>query len=408
MALLTWRGNRALGVILTVIAVAGCGSSPTTTEIEGRAAEESSVKANTSPPRPTRTPIQKSLSDALAYLFQTQREDGSWPSDYKQLEGAATTSLVLYALSHIPADVRPAQFDQRISCAVNYLLGGVEAKGYVVRPDGTPDYPTYATATTLHALGRLGGAAPTDVRAKLVHYLLAAQLTPDRGFPADHPHHGGWDMLGDLAARGVTTGTNISVACFVLASLREERRRVADKSDTLAKEIDAALTRAAGWIARCSNSSDGGYFFHPDPFDPMNKAGWDDKKHERPRSYGTATCDGLRGLLYCGAKLDDPRVVAAMAWLEKHDDVKTVPGFEKTKELGWHEGLRFYYYATLAKLLAELPPDKLPKHRQALPAVLLSLQHPDGRWQNTSAAMREDDPILATSLAIIALSQPSG
>jgi hypothetical protein len=395
------------GVALLPLAAAavGCGSNSAQNKSKPapRSDESRANSAKTSPPRPKLTPAQTSLTTATSYLFQKQQDDGSWPSDYKQLEGAAMTSLVLYALGQTPTEIRPPQFDQRIGCAMSYLTGGIAAKGYVVRPDGTPDYPTYATALTLIAADALDHDLAAGDREKLVRYLLAAQLTADRGFPPNHPHHGGWDMLGDPAARGVTTGTNISVTCYVLQSLRAHRR--SRSQDSLVKQIDAAFDRAWVWLARCHNAGDGGFFFHPDRFDPMNKAGWEDEKNQRPRSYGTATCDGVRSLLYRGANLDDPRVVAALAWLEKHDDVKTVPGFENVpKELGWHEGLRFYYYATLAKLLDELPPEKLPKHRQALSEVVLSLQHPDGHWQNTSAAMREDDPILATSFAIIALS----
>jgi hypothetical protein len=321
------------------------------------------------------------------------------------LEGAAITSLVLYALSHVPAEARPEQFGRRTACAAGYLLGGVEKKGYVVRADGTPDYPTYATALTLVALRGLEHDVAAEDREKMIRYLLAAQLTDERGFPAEHSHHGGWDMLGDVAARGVTTGTNISVTSYVLEALGSERRFLEGKNAALAEEIDAALARGEKWLARCRDVASGGYFFHPDRPDPMNKAGWEDEQHQQPRPYGTATGDALRALLSCGVKLDDRRAAAALAWLEKHGELKMVPGFEQVKELGWQDGLVFYYYATLGKLLAALPADKLAKHPQGLAKTVLDLRHADGRWQNTSGAMREDDPIVATALAIVAISQ---
>ena len=35
---------------------------------------------------------------------------------------------------------------------------------------------------------------------------------------------------------------------------------------------------------------------------------------------------------------------------------------------------------------------------------LIKLQQKDGRWQNDSAKMREDDPLIATCLAVVGLS----
>jgi hypothetical protein len=411
---------------------AGCGSTASentpapANNVDPKSAPPASAASSEAPvkaaPHPKLTRAEEALATAATYLFRKQQDDGSWPSDYKQLEGTAITSLVVYALSHLPEKSRPPQFDRRTESGLGYLTSGLETKGYVVRPDGTPDYPTYASALTLVALHRLKASTsdnPLDVPRdqedvlgesrvrKLFQYLIAAQIGVSRSFLPDHPHLGGWDMTGDLAAQGVTTGTNISVTCFAVEALSLDSPALGSNfGDPLRSRMLKSRMAAQSWLARCQNRpGDGGFFFHPDRFDPMNKAGWEDKKNQQPRSYGTATCDGLRALLYCGAKLDDPRAAAALAWLAKHDDVKRVPGFEKvSKDLGWHEGLRFYYYATLAKLLAELPPERLPKHRQALPAILLSLQHPDGRWQNTSTAMREDDPILATSFAMIGLS----
>jgi squalene-hopene/tetraprenyl-beta-curcumene cyclase len=403
--ILTVLAEHPTWFLLAGLVVGGCGpgaapslKSPATPDNAKPAA------TTTSPPRAKLSPAEKSLHDAAEYLFGAQQDDGSWPSDYKQLEGAAITSLVLYALSYVPPEARPAQFGQRTACAAGYLLSGVEKKGYVVRSDGTPDYPTYATALTLIALRRLKHDLAAEDREKLIRYLLVAQLTQERGFAKDGPHHGGWDMPGDPAARAFTTGTNISATCQVLEALSSERRLLDDKSAALADDIDAALVRGEKWLAGCHDSTSGGYFFSPDPADPMNKAGWEDEGHRNPRAYGTATCDGLRSLLYCGVKLEDPRALAALSWLEKHDGLKVVPGFEKVPELGWQDGLRFYYYATLSKLLAALPLDKLPKHRQALAETVRSLQQADGRWQNSSDTMRENDPIVATALAIVAIS----
>jgi hypothetical protein len=45
------------------------------------------------------------------------------------------------------------------------------------------------------------------------------------------------------------------------------------------------------------------------------------------------------------------------------------------------------------------------EQRAALVKQLAKLQHKDGRWQNDSARMREDDPLIATCLAIVCLAR---
>ena len=68
----------------------------------------------------------------------------------------------------------------------------------------------------------------------------------------------------------------------------------------------------------------------------------------------------------------------------------------------WGEAIRFYHYAVRAEAYAAL--DWPGDWRQRLPAGLLHRQRPDGSFQNTdSPLMKEDDPLLCTGLAVVAL-----
>ena len=71
------------------------------------------------------------------------------------------------------------------------------------------------------------------------------------------------------------------------------------------------------------------------------------------------------------------------------------------REAGWQRGLRFYYYASLAGVLKHFPDHEI--RQAALQKHLMKLQAPDGSWQNESDRMRENDPLIATALAIVAL-----
>ncbi len=71
----------------------------------------------------------------------------------------------------------------------------------------------------------------------------------------------------------------------------------------------------------------------------------------------------MRALLRCGLAADHPRVRAARAWLE-----------QESRRIDW---------------------------RQELAEALL--QRPDGSWHNDHSFLKEDDPLIATTLAAAAL-----
>ena len=239
------------------------------------------------------------------------------------------------------------------------------------------------------------------MRGELVKYLLGAQCAEERGFDKESPSYGGWDFLGPEDARGVTTGTNVSVVCLVAEGLAAEL----GDAGKLAKPIEAALSRSVAWTSRCQQK-DGGFCFTPEPMSLNNKADFrDDARHE-PRAYGTATCDGIRALLAGGIKSDDKRIIKAIAWLAGRPSLELVPGFEELPpELGWQRGLRFYYYASLAKVLPMFPAADIAARRTALLEMLLKLQRTDGSYLNESDRMRENDPLIATGLGTTALAE---
>ena len=91
--------------------------------------------------QPTRLATQHSIEDrinrALQYLWSKQSDDGSWKSEYygNLKQGAATTSLVLFALSQCPqrylTDKR-----QPIEKAFEFQRRGIAKNGYVSNESG--------------------------------------------------------------------------------------------------------------------------------------------------------------------------------------------------------------------------------------------------------------------------------
>jgi hypothetical protein len=338
------------------------------------------------------------LAKAATYLATQPGRDGGWHSQtYGQLkDGAGVTALALYALSFLPLDDRQ-KLAQPIDRGLAFFDQGLARRKTIASPDGTLDYPTYAAAMWLVTRQRLGKPAPPAQTAIVRNYLLSAQVAEDRGFAPDHPQYGGWDFLGQEDAQGITTGTNVSVTAHVLAAIASEA--AADK------HVAAAIERAKAWVLRCQQA-DGGFCFTTEPMSLNNKAGFLDEQRLQPRSYGTATCDGILALLAVGMNGDAKPVRKAVAWLTEHKSLDLVPGFEDAPpELGWQRGLRFYYYASLAQVLSLLADPERTARREALAKLLVAAARPDGSFVNESDRMRENDPLIATPLAIIALAQ---
>ena len=342
--------------------------------------------------------IAASINRGVTWLLKQQAADGGWHSQaYGQLKGgAAVTALVLEAIGHLPAALHE-KHAAAISRALLFFDKGFAKRKTIAAPDGSLDFPTYGCALWLTAIQRLtpmGNAIVTQARLAL-DYLLGAQLLEARGFAADHPSYGGWDFLGAGDAQGITTGTNVSVVAHVLEALARQDSAAADKARAAAK----------GWLQRCQ-TADGGFAFTPEPMSLNNKAEFTDEARIKPRAYGSATCDGIRALLALGHTAEDEPVKRALVWLSKRPALEVVPGFEDLPaETDWRRGLRFYYYAGLASILKHLPAADQPPRKQGIEGILLKDQFADGRWQNESDRMRENDPLIATAFAIRTLRQ---
>jgi squalene-hopene/tetraprenyl-beta-curcumene cyclase len=107
-------------------------------------------------------------------------------------------------------------------------------------------------------------------------------------------------------------------------------------------------------------------------------------------------------MIYAGLGMDDPRVKAAVKWIEMHYDLKSNPGMGEA-------GL-YYYYHTFAKALDAMQYDVFVdrqgvRHdwRAELRDELVRRQLPDGSWVNDADRWMEGDPSLVTAYALLTL-----
>ena len=115
------------------------------------------------------------------------------------------------------------------------------------------------------------------------------------------------------------------------------------------------------------------------------------------------TFAGLKSLVFSQVPKDDPRVKAAWGWIQKNYDFTSHPGFGTTTY--------YYYLHTAASALEAMGepyvPDEKGKKRnwaQDLSSRLVAVQRADGSWKNDNGKYWEDNPVLVTSRAVVALS----
>ena len=339
-------------------------------------------------PRPE--PTQQLIAKATRYLWSQQAAGGGWHSSTYGLlrSGQSLTAFVLQALLEVPSEIEPAR-PEAAARALGFISKHMNTEGALGRADPMlEDYPNYATSLALRALvaGEKGKSFDRPV-----DYLRRQQFADELGWKPEHPAHGAWGIGGPQRHPPNTGHLDISMTRHVLQGLAAAGT----------KPQDGAFSRAAIFLKRCQNP-DGGFVFSTVIVD-ANKAGKDGNQY---RSYGTATADGILSLLAMGVEKSDPRVAAGLAWLITQHRTDRVPGFPENSEENWAEGMLYYYLAASAQIFQRLEVPSAPSGkdwRKELVQTLVQRQRPDGAWQNPNFLMKEDDPLIATTLALMAL-----
>ncbi len=253
-------------------------------------------------------------------------------------------------------------------------------------------FPNYSLSIAALAFARDPAYKPT-VDA-IVAYLREQQLVESLGWKPSDLDYGGWGESRSPYRRpkngkvDPARAANLSVTLMVLGALRV--------SGVSAQ--DPAIQKAQKFVFRCQNfeqGGDGGFVFSPWNL-RQNKAG------ERT-SYGSMTGDGLRALVRTGLPPEHPRVVAARTWILTHFDPKKNSGdFPKGQEK-MRDALYFYYCWTTAHALVESGGARDNAWARPMLEELLARQKPDGSWLNAEGRMTEDEPLVATTMALAAM-----
>lgn len=319
------------------------------------------------------------LAGATAYLWAQQADDGGFHSTTYGLlaSGQSLTPFILNALLDVPESVAPRPAGG-VEGAVGFILRHTNDDGILgLADDAVTDYPNYATGMAVRALLRAGhgDVGTQDQMRRMTAALRRQQFSEDNGWKQSDAPYGGWGMGGAIRRPPQAGHVDLSMTRTVLEALAAAG----------VGPGDPMMVRARVYLAR-SRNSDGGFFFST--VNPQtNKAGGADGTFA---SYGTATTDGLLALRAASVAETDERILLATRWLEQHHQPDRAPGLDAGPYDGWDQGLRFYYGAVVSRAVPHLE-------------VTLPSQDADGAYRNPSNLVKEDDPLIATPLALAVL-----
>ncbi len=350
--------------------------------------------------------VNRSVKMGYDYLKKHQNPDGSWSNP----DFPALTGLVVHAFLRSPKYADMKEFPDFIKKGLTFIIKNAKKNGGIYK-DALPNYNTALCVMALMAAAKDPNYHPYIIRGR--RYLVSLQEDAGKKGRPDKLYDGG-------IGYGTKDHSDMSNTYMALEALKMTQVFESDRYLKRYKELRAFQRTTLNWdaalkfIERCQNlpgyndqswASDdpknkGGFVYYPG----NSKAGEETLKNGKValRSYGSMTYAGLLSLIYADLKKDDPRVKAAYGWIKKNYTLDQNPGMNQ-------QGL-YYYYHTLAKALTVYGKDDLKTAdgkkidwRKDLTIKLVEQQKGDGFWVNNSGRWWENDPILVTAYALIAL-----
>ncbi len=329
---------------------------------------------------------QEVVDRAVAFLRAQGRDD---QGAYSSANGLGVTALVVAGL----ASVGVPSGDPAAAKSIDYLMQYRQADGGIYRKESK--HTNYETCLAMMALARYNADGKyKEVLEGAERYVKGMQWDETEGKSQEDMEYGG-------AGYGSKSRPDLSNTSFLIDALKSVGRGADDE----------AIQRALTFVTRTQNLessvnsapfatlvNDGGFFYTP-------AAGGDSMAGKLPngglRSYASMTYAGLKSMIFAGVAKDDPRVKAAVKFLQSNYSLKTNPGMGSS-------GL-YYYYHTMAKALDAfgeevfVADDGPHRWRPELFHQLQQAQKSDGSWVNPDARWLEGDPNLVTGYVLMTL-----
>jgi hypothetical protein len=342
------------------------------------------------------------MHDACEFLWDQQAEEGGWHSKTHTIlrDGMSLTPFILCALLEVPDSIYQKD-PTRVASGVEFVRTQIRTH---LDMDSIPlilDYPNYAAAYALMALQSYSGAQDSVLIRALTTYLISQQFVEHRGIVPSDRAYGGWGFGETDLGFGETGHVDLS-----------HTRRVLQSLQMMIPYEDSILLKARVYLDRVQNDHedgvpypnhlDGGFFTSIVTPETNKSVHVPDIEHTW-YSYATATCDGLIARIATGQTLEDDQVSQAMEWLAAHQRLDAPEGIPEDDPLQWHRVMKYYHLAVRSEAARATgdawPPEEVLK-------LLSKEQLPDGSFINPMGGPnKEDDPLLATTLTVIALNR---
>jgi squalene-hopene/tetraprenyl-beta-curcumene cyclase len=367
---------------------------------------------------------------AFAWLFSQQKQgvfSVTMPLKNEQGEmvmrsfpDPALTGFGLLAMQSKSIKRRNAKEQQAILAGLNWLVKQQN-------PDGTfgREVLNYTTCVVVGALARWGDPVTVPVLARAQKAILMFQNAEAGGYERSDRDFGSIGY--GSSQRGDLSNTHFSMEALRASGLPEDHEAMQkalvflQRTQNLKSSNDfkgkIPHPNKQGESIVVASGDDGGAAYYPG----NSAAGYIVQPDGKAvaRSYGSMTYALLKSYTLAGIKGDDPRVQAAVKWIQNNWTLAINPGSdpalgEKVK----YQGL-YYYYMVLAQALnaAEVEtvmvpqqttggvlPKKAINWREALRSHLAKTQQGDGTWINgKNGRWMESLPLLCTCYSMIAL-----
>jgi squalene-hopene/tetraprenyl-beta-curcumene cyclase len=336
---------------------------------------------------------QASAEKGLAWLKAQQKPSGAWSEENMP----ALTALPLWAIAASGLPGFGPEQDKAVAC----LLGKQRPDGgiYVPQPDkkgsGLGNYNTSISVMALQATGRRE-AIPAILKARA--YIASSQHF------GDDTHEGGFGYDKD-SQRAYTdlNNTQYSMDAMRRTQSAEDLRPSGEKKADI--NWDAAL-KYVGQMQNKEGETAGGFAYNTE--DPKGGAVTNASGRMMLRAYGSMTYAGLLAMVHAKLEKSDPRVRSAVDYSSRFWTLEENPGQGQ-------QGV-YFYYNIMARSLSAAGLEAIPKQnaaeqirwREEVVKKIIALQKPDGSWVNANNRWWENDPVLASSYALLALEFASG
>ena len=363
-----------------------------------------------------RTTWSAAQQKGFDFLFKMQEEGKFYmTTPGGKIFDPGITGMGLAALLTKPATLRTDEERSAIDQGLDWLAGQQGETGGI----GMHTI-NYTTCAAVLAMVKSGYPRFKGTIEKAQRYLVALQNTEGRDYEPSDRDYGSIGYGGD--ERGDLSNTQFAIEALRASGLEKDNeafvkaltflqrtQNLEEVNDFVGKLRDPAT----GEIQRVISGNDGGSAYYPG----NSPAGYIElgDGSKIPRSYGSMTYALLKTYTLAGIAKDDPRVKAAVDWIQGNFDLDINPGSDpRMEEKVKYQGL-YYYYMLMSQALAITETDKVSVSvtadkreeidwRQALRTKLLSMQREDGGWLNErNGRWFEELDIICTTYALIAL-----